>query len=347
MLSSRQQLVEMRHLAAAALAAYPLRDTRLRLVGDMENTTFRVDAHELGRHRASPPSGSRDLFLLRVHRPGRHGRGVGSVAAIGSELRWLTALRAQTHLLVPEPVATSDGEPTVTVSSATVPETHTCSLLRWMSGRIHTANPRPRHIGLLGAAMAQLHNHADQWVPPAGFVRIEWNWEAFFGNNLEYGGISASQCWRLLPRELRAKFSTVASRAERLMTRLGDGPDRVGLIHADLHLDNALFHAGGIRLIDFDDCGFGFRLYDVAVALWELRHRPDYPVFRDALVAGYTRHRSLPADDLAHVDTFIATRAVTFGLWFAGMAQVKPGFRDQLDHELAAIDDSLDVLLGG
>ena len=31
---------------------------------------------------------------------------------------------------------------------------------------------------------------------------------------------------------------------------------------------------------DFDDCGFDYRIYDVAVALWELRHRDDYPAFK-------------------------------------------------------------------
>jgi Phosphotransferase enzyme family len=38
-------------------------------------------------------------------------------------------------------------------------------------------------------------------------------------------------------------------------------------------LGNALFAGGDVRLIDFDDSGIGHRLSDVAVALWELRHR--------------------------------------------------------------------------
>ena len=57
------------------------------------------------------------------------------------------------------------------------------------------------------------------------------------------------------------------------MQRLGQGPNVFGLIHADAHLDNVLFDGQQARLIDFDDCGFGYRIYDVAVALWELRHR--------------------------------------------------------------------------
>ena len=345
MLSHRARVARMRQLAARALDAYPLVEPQVRFIADGENTTFRVEASMLG-HDGSPggPEG-RGRFLLRIHRPARHGRLVDSTAAIRSELGWLTALRADTDLLVPEPVLTRDRQLITTASSAGVPEPRTCSVLRWMNGRIHTGSPRPVHLRLLGSAMARLHNHADQWLQPEDFVRIRWDWDAFFGDTMEYGGINASQTWALIPDDLRRKFDQVASRVARLMTQLGDGPDMVGLIHADLHLDNALFMHGDVGLIDFDDCGIGYRLYDIAVALWELRHRPDYDSFRTALVAGYTQHRPLPTDNLAHLDAFIAAREVAFGLWFAGTAQVNPAFRDDLDHELAGIADSLNTLL--
>jgi Ser/Thr protein kinase RdoA (MazF antagonist) len=78
------------------------------------------------------------------------------------------------------------------------------------------------------------------------------------------------------------------------MAALGEGPDQFTLIHADLHLDNALFHRGEVQVIDFDDCGHGYLVYDLAVALWELRHRPDYQAFQDAMLAGYGSVRPLP-----------------------------------------------------
>ena len=80
----------------------------------------------------------------------------------------------------------------------------------------------------------------------------------------------------------------------RAMSHLGEGADTVGLIHADMHLGNALFWRGEVKVIDFDDCGFGYWLYDIAVSLWELRHRNDYEHFRSALIDGYTRRRPLP-----------------------------------------------------
>jgi Ser/Thr protein kinase RdoA (MazF antagonist) len=336
MLSQRQQVARMRHLAVQALKEYSLADLELRFVAHGENTTFRVDATGLE---------GRDRFLLRVHRPARHGRNVDSTAAIGSELDWLRALRADTDLQVPEPVRTTAGKLTVTASSRDVPEPRVCSVLRWMDGRSHAGAPRPAHLRRLGSVMARLHNHAGQWRVPPGFVRIRWDWETFFGDTMVYGGINAVDVWRLIPDELRRRFDRVASRMARVMRQLGEDADQVGLIHADLHLDNALFWRDEVRVIDFDDCGFGYWLYDIAVALWELRPRRDYEQFRAALIDGYTQHRR-PPGGLAHLDDFIATRDIAFGLWFTGMAQADPAFGADLDQVLRNTAESLDALLG-
>ena len=96
-----------------------------------------------------------------------------------------------------------------------------------------------------------------------------------------------------------------------------------------LHLGNALFHRGQVKLIDFDDCGHGPRLYELAVALWELRDGEDYSAFQDALVGGYRAHRDL---DVTRLDDFIAVRQVAFDLWYTGMAQVNPAFAARLDR---------------
>ena len=334
--SNRRRAARLRRLAVRALDAYPLADPELRFIADGENATFRVDA--------TAPDG-RDRFLLRVHRPARHGRDIDSAAAIGSELDWLTALRAGTSLLVPIPFRTIEGKLTTVAASPDVPEPRVCSVLRWMDGRIHTAAPRPVHLHRLGSVMARLHNHAGGWRVPPGFVRIRWDWETFFGNTMVYGGINAADAWDLLPDDLRRKFARVASGMKGVMAHLGEGADSFGLIHADLHLDNALFWRDEVRVIDFDDCGFGYWLYDIAVALWELRLRNDYGDFRSALIDGYTQHRPLPPGSLAHLDDFIATREVAFGLWYTATAQVNPAFRADLDEMQEEIGRSLDTLL--
>lgn len=300
MVADRRRVARLRRVAVRALEAYALTDPRLRFVADEENTTFRVDA-------ATADGG--DRFLLRVHRPARHGHNVDSAAAVGSELDWLTALRAGTDLLVPAPLRTVGGELTTVVAASPggMPEPRVCSVLRWMDGRVHAAAPRPVHLRRLGGVMARLHNHASQWRIPPDFARIRWDWETFFGNTMVYGGIGAADVWELLPDDLRHRFARVAADMRSVMTQLGEAPDSIGLIHADLHLGNTLFWRDQVKVIDFDDCGFGYWLYDIAVSLWELRPRNNYEHFQSALIDGYTQHRPLPPGGLACLDDFIAT----------------------------------------
>lgn len=341
MLSRQTQVTRLRRLAVRALDAYPIEVESVHLVTHGENTTFRVVA--TGRRTEGAPTGPEQL-LLRVHRPSRHGRGVDSRAAVGSELAWLRAIRADTNLQVPEPVRTVDGADVTIASDPGVDGTRVCSLLRWMDGRIHEESPRPVHLRRLGEAMARLHDQADGWRPPAGFVRIRWDHETFFGDVMEYGGVPAGQVWDLLPGDVRQRFDAVAGLADGVMTDLGEGPDAWGLVHADLHLGNAVFGGGQVRLIDFDDSGYGHRVYEVAVALWELRHRDDYEHFRAALLDGYRSRRPIADDQLALLDMFIAVREVAFGLWYAGTAQVNPAFRDRLDRTLHVCATSIDKL---
>jgi Ser/Thr protein kinase RdoA (MazF antagonist) len=310
MLSRRAQVARLRQVALTAVDRFPLPSGRLTFVNHGENTTFRHES-AAGSH------------LVRVHRRQRHGRDVDATAAIRSELAWLRAIRTDTDLLVPEPVAARDGTSTVEVSAAG--ETRVCSVLRWMDGRINEESARPVHLLRLGDAMARLHDQADAWTPPPGFVRIRWDHEAFFGNVMVYGETPAAECWTLLPDELRSRFEAVGSRLAEVMPRV----DADGLIHADLHLGNALFQRGEVKLIDFDDCGTGPRLYELAVALWELRDEEDYPAYRDALLSGYSARRGI---DVTYLDDFIALRQVAFDLWYTGTAQVDPAFAARLDR---------------
>jgi Ser/Thr protein kinase RdoA (MazF antagonist) len=309
MLSRRAQVTRLRRVAIAALRLFPLPVGRLTFVDHGENTTFRHDS-AAGR------------YLVRVHRRQRHGRDIDTRAAIASEIAWLGAIRADAELLVPEPLAALDGLPTVEASAAG--ETRICSVLRWMDGRILGPSARPVHLRRLGDAMARLHDQADAWTPPPDFVRIRWDQETFFGNVMIYGHTPAADCWTLLPAAVHARFREVAARLAEVMPRV----DGDGLIHADLHLGNAVFKGGDVKLIDFDDCGTGPRLYELAVALWAFRERPNYPAYRDALLAGYRVRREI---DVAHLDDFIALRQVAFGLWYTGTAQVNPSFAERLD----------------
>jgi len=85
-----------------------------------------------------------------------------------------------------------------------------------------------------------------------------------------------------------------------------------GLIHADLVPANVMIDDGDLRFIDFDDGGYGFRLFDVATALLKHIDAPDYGTLNTALIAGYKTTRSI---DASHLDLFMALRALTYVGW--------------------------------
>ncbi|WP_025199371.1 phosphotransferase [Brucella sp. BO2] len=95
-----------------------------------------------------------------------------------------------------------------------------------------------------------------------------------------------------------------------------------GLIHADLVRENVFLRDGSVAFIDFDDCGFGFRLFDLATVLLRNRREPDYPALRAALLSGYEAVRPRLAREFAHLPLFLLLRALTYIGWAAARPEL-------------------------
>jgi Ser/Thr protein kinase RdoA (MazF antagonist) len=104
--------------------------------------------------------------------------------------------------------------------------------------------------------------------------------------------------------------------------RFGAGAERFGLIHADLRLANLLVDGTHLRIIDFDDCGFSWFLYDFATAVSFIEHEPIVPQLLDAWSAGYRRIAPLEAEEIAEIPTFVVLRRILLSAWLASHAEV-------------------------
>jgi len=89
-------------------------------------------------------------------------------------------------------------------------------------------------------------------------------------------------------------FAAAAQRVHTTVQALGENQDVFGFIHADLHQWNYMFHGEEVRAIDFDDCGWGYYTYDMAVTLSYLEDWGTFPALQDAFLTGYQRVRPLP-----------------------------------------------------
>ncbi len=183
-----------------------------------------------------------------------------------------------------------------------------CRLTRWVPGRIFGRGERLVHFSRLGELMAGLHNHARTFRPPEGFRRRHWD-----SGTLRQSLALIEDAVRkgLLPAEQRDVLRRAAGQGEALMCDLDARDDTFGLIHADLGAGNRLYHDGRAGAIDFEVCGFGYYLCDLAEVLWGVQHVRHFPQIREALLSGYRRVRDLPPDLEQGLGTAIAIAAVT------------------------------------
>jgi len=308
------------------LRRFGIDDAGLTVLRHEHNTTFRVDT-AIGR------------YVLRLNRMGVHDE-----RAIGSEMAWLTALAEDTVLGVPVPVAARDGSLVVSASVPGVPEPRLGVLLRWQEGRFVDRRLTPRHLASVGDLLGQLQRHAQGWTPPRGFARprVDVLTTAARRASVAGPGEHATQdvgptpndeagALELVARLLGDSDRRVVADALRFTRRstaaLANTPGVWGLIHADLHYENFLFHGGRAVAIDFDDCGWGACLYDLAVPLSELEGRSNYEALREALLDGYARQRALPSGYDDHIDALTILRRVQLIIWILE-SRKQAAFRD-------------------
>ena len=281
--------------AWAALAPFGFSPrARVSLLSLSENATYRVDDDADGR-----------VAVLRVHRTGYHEPG-----AVQSELAWLKALRRDEGLRTPEVYRALDGTEVVDVALGS--RTRQAVLFELLPG----AEPQPdeltRQFEQLGEISARMHRHSRTWHRPPGFVRFSWDYDACVGPGARWGpwqdGIGVGR------EELQVLGRAARVMRERL-DRYGAGPDHFGLIHADMRLANLLVHGPDIQVIDFDDCGFGWFMFDIGSAVSFIEHDPRVPELCESWLTGYRRLLPLADEDEAEIPTFILLRRLQLVAW--------------------------------
>jgi Ser/Thr protein kinase RdoA (MazF antagonist) len=313
-LSRRARLYRTRILAETALEAYGLGNARLNFLQYTANVIYRVDVPSHPATLVGPYLPNR--YLLRILASDEE-------QGIFSELTWLEAINRETGLPVPAPVAMPDGHLLAKIVTAEIPRGRIVSLMRWLDGRRLGKALQPRHLKSLGRVVAQLHNFSASWQPPAGFERPVWDWDAQLGGSMFKQ--PPEELVESMPVKFRQPFATVSQAARQAMESLGKGPDAFGLIHADLYPENVLYKNGCACLIDFEDCGYGCWMWDIAVALCEWAWKPEWERMRDAFYEGYAQVRTLPEAQWQLLDLFVATQFATMLLWASAFLKDDPG----------------------
>lgn len=301
-LTSPLRAERLADLARHALTAWPLEAREIRLIKCRENAVFRLVTGD-GRECA-----------LRVHRAGYH-----TDQELRSELAWMEALIAD-GFDVPEPIPTAAGDLFTIASHEDVPEPRQVDLFRWVEGR--SADTEGALTGdlpsleltfhTLGVVAARLHNQSSRWTPPADFTRPAWDTDGLVGEQPLWG-----RFWELgaLTGAQRELIERARSAVREDLSRLERTRRNYGLIHADMLSENLIVNGSTVHLIDFDDAGYGWHMFEIATALYSRLGQPYHGSIERAMLAGYRSERELTAADEALLPLFYAARGLTYLGW--------------------------------
>lgn len=294
-----EQLDRLSQVARIALRHYGLADAGLQSIAYVNNAVFKVvgtDGHN---------------YILRLHRPG-HKR----LEWIRSELIWLSSIRQHTALQVPQPVMTQQAELLITVPIEGLDEPLIVVLFDWIEGQSFQNETIPlTNVHQAGEFLAHLHQYSATFNSPPDFVRPKLDWEGLFGQDSPYNPGEGALIF--IPDQ-KSIFTAVEERVRIIMDEIDQKAETFGLIHSDFIAKNWLFNEQGACAIDFDDCSWGYYLYDLAPALLQFKYEPRYETLREAFLSGYTSVRPFSSRDSGYLETFMAARHLASCRWLAG-----------------------------
>ena len=279
-------LSEMQALALIALQDSDLAVANLAPIKVRENAVFRIDLAD-GRKA-----------VLRVHRSGYH-----SDAELDSEFVWMRALQAA-GIEVPRVIRSRHGRDFEVIACAS----EQCTADRRIRvdrgaptriGRKRHRRRRCRHRGAVSDDRRHRPRACTQ--PYRGLAAAAGIPAPRLGRRGAGGGATALgpvlELAALTPAEMKLLTRVRAAIAADLQD-YGTKSDRYGLIHADLVPENLLIDGNRVQVIDFDDAGFGWHLFELATSLYFIAGDEIYPTAREALISGDRTERELPDEAL-------------------------------------------------
>ncbi len=270
--------------------------SKIRLINVSENLTYLVEANGI------PKS------ILRVHRPDYR-----SQQEIESELIWLDRIQYENLIATPTVFRGKDAARIQNIKSPNTGRLVNLVMFEFVEGSNPEADDDQSELfHSLGEMAAILHKQARLWTRPADFFRQHWNLEAIIGDKPLWGK------WQDAPGVTGEIFS-ILSRAEKLLCdkiiAFDQSNRNYGLIHADMRLANILRNNDHLTLIDFDDCGFGWYLYDFAASVSFMETRTDLEKLKHEWMKGYRGLEPLSENDERLIDSFVMLRRLALLAW--------------------------------
>ena len=260
----------IKHLEAFSLqilSSYPIDVKSVVSINYEYNATLKVETTD------------GQLFALRINTNSPR-----TPENLRAEIAFVRLLAEDGRVKVPHPIENREGNFYTSILHEVSGRMFHCVLYSWILGEELEEEPQnEQQLFALGAAMATMHLAAQGFELPEGsslptFDDPLWWTEDFL---LSEKSVLDAEAKDLISQALSAIKFGVAKFFANATPRV---------IHADMHGGNALWYEGSLSVIDFDDCGIGFPLQDLATALYYL----DTPEQDAAFRQGYESIAPVP-----------------------------------------------------
>ncbi|NMM99351.1 phosphotransferase enzyme family protein [Bifidobacterium olomucense] len=249
------------------------------------------------------------IGVVRVSEPDY----VGGPKAIASELAWINMLHELDGVNLVTPVPT--------VMGPYVAEIHQNETTKWsvistkfIEGTVleDMADPSSCYR-VIGNWSAKFHKSARSWTEPYGFQRFSWDLLDILGPHPRWGrweeaaGLTPAEN-KLLYQAMWEALAYVAKQPRNRQTW--------GLVHADLRPSNIIQRPDGqFVVLDFDDCGYSWYLWDYAASLTFIEHESYAPRLAYEWVEGYRESGELNDSDFEMMSALSMLRRLQMLGW--------------------------------
>ena len=260
------QIDSLKNFALMVLENYQISVKSIEMINYENNATFKITTTDETNY----------AFRISVNSP-------RSKANIEAEVAYVKFLNNSDLIKTARPISNKHGSYITTFFHQEIGRDLNCVVYSWLDGVDVGDDPTPTQLQALGAAMANMHNLSVDFVLPDNSQTPTFN-DPFWGS----------------PDLLRGKESQLSVEHKKLVVDAFDEitrrtndlfeKNKSQLIHADLHGWNLKWDLGQLSVFDFDDCGIGLPIQDIATAVYYL----DTPDQERALLEGYKSVKPLP-----------------------------------------------------
>ena len=265
-LPAEEQQESLTTFATELLTDYGIHSAKVTCINFEFNATFSVETE----------SGTKYALRININ-------STRTVDNMKGEIEWVRHLNRTSGINTPTPIATLNDHYIVSGFHSDSEQSLFGVMYSWLDGEELGDGPTLDQLHEVGRAIAILHQESVDFELSSAAVLPTFN--DFFWGTDDYLFSDKSK--------LSASNRALIKKAhDHIMgfTREFYANSPVHIIHADFHGWNLMWHEGKLSIFDFDDCGFGVEVQDLAVALYYL----DTPEQEAALLAGYAKVKPLP-----------------------------------------------------